>query len=1106
MPQLSEEIEAADAFLLLIGQKGLGSWQLLEYYEAFDRKVKQPNFPIVPVLLANASLRLPFLRQIHWLQLPDLNDTQALERLIAALLGGGTPPEPEPWRTVNPYRGLLALSDADAEFFFGREELTRGVIEKIRQGNRFVALVGNSGVGKSSLVKAGIIATLRRQRWPSEVASSWPIDLRDSRSWLFVTMTPGERPLYQLARAFVSQWTDPTDPHCDVLAQQWAESLSGAASLYGLIQATADGFEQRYGATSPRRFVLVVDQAEELYTRSNINVTQRFAEILSDGLQRKDLIILSSLRSDHYGHFQADSHLFKHAVRVDVPPLAENGLQKIVEKPTTALKARFEDVQMVPRIAAATARDPGALPLLSYLMEDMWRSMQCRGDGVLRWSDYPELVGVHGVITSRAEEFFEIRNDDGQRKALKRLFTLRLAHVPGDGEPVRRRARQDECSTEEWALAQELAGPEWRLLVTGEVAGLATVEVAHEVLLRHWERLNCWLHEEREFLQWKGQIEQFLYTWEQAGRDEEALLRGRVLARAADRLYEHEEDLDKSLSQYIETSLTAEKVKQEAQRQQEEVERQAELQRLKLQRQSARRQLTVALIALIGVTGLTITVGVLYNNLSSRTNEARNNLKVALSAADTLVISVASKLKELAGVTSYKITPIFNDAEKVIENIAKAVGESSDVQIRKVKLLNASANTFRTIGDPNTAWLRLKKARKILDELHASKNSDQEIALEMAVNYDIFGDLYWDDSKFSNAIKSYKIGLELAKKWSQQVGQEPSWVQKVAQFHRKIGSVQLLSGNYNDALREFDAAKSVLEASQEGDGDLFFELAMIDESLGNVLTRFGRIDEAIKFYDSSLEVLRRLVSEDPANTDFQQMMSISLQRHGDAQSLKGNLQGAAISLRSGLDTTERLIQQDPGNILFQLNLALARQRIINLRDSAQSFPYSELIKDHTEDFNSKYHDGIGPFRFGMTPQEINELLPIPFGKRIASDALPIASEYHTGEVRYFWRYFHQLPPFEFSQAELPCISGKSYVTFMFFQNHLFRISVRYINTPDCQNHNQALEWFTSLFHIPLATIRLEEGRVGQRFQMESRNISAFGMTTSYATLIEFLRK
>ncbi len=206
----------------------------------------------------------------------------------------------------------------------------------------------------------------------------------------------------------------------------------------------------------------------------------------------------------------------------------------IIRRPAERLGARFDSAEMPARIAAATASEAGALPLLSYLLSDMWLDMQSRGDGIMRWKDRPELIDIAAPLRDRAERY-RLQHLD-QERALQRLFTLRLAHVPREGEPVRRRARRSECGPEEWALAETLAGTEWRLLIlSAPDAGFEPIaEVAHEQLLRKWPTLRRWLDSERDLLIWKGEVEVDRREWEKLAPAERAtgLLGGRRLSRA----------------------------------------------------------------------------------------------------------------------------------------------------------------------------------------------------------------------------------------------------------------------------------------------------------------------------------------------------------------------------------------------------------------------------------------------------------------------------------------------------------------------------------------------------------------------------------------------
>src|SRR6516165_7984939 len=164
--QLAEEIEESTAFILLIGEKGLGDWQVMEYYEALDRRAKEPGYPIILILSAKRPAPgLPFARQLHW----GLTEDPASEATIGKLLDAASGPAQRPnelWRFTRPYRGLEAMTEANSDYFFGRGRETVDVINALAsERGKLPILLGNSGVGKSSLAQAGVLAALLRQGW-----------------------------------------------------------------------------------------------------------------------------------------------------------------------------------------------------------------------------------------------------------------------------------------------------------------------------------------------------------------------------------------------------------------------------------------------------------------------------------------------------------------------------------------------------------------------------------------------------------------------------------------------------------------------------------------------------------------------------------------------------------------------------------------------------------------------------------------------------------------------------------------------------------------------------------------------------------------------------
>ena len=149
--QLAEELAKADAFVLLVGEHGVGKWQVPEYDEALDRWVKSGRtFPLVVVLLdGQTAPGLPFLRQLHWIVTPDPASEKDVARIFDGASGRGASP-PELWRYASPYRGLEAMEEKDSDYFFGRTRETVATLEALEALGRLPVLIGNSGVGKSS--------------------------------------------------------------------------------------------------------------------------------------------------------------------------------------------------------------------------------------------------------------------------------------------------------------------------------------------------------------------------------------------------------------------------------------------------------------------------------------------------------------------------------------------------------------------------------------------------------------------------------------------------------------------------------------------------------------------------------------------------------------------------------------------------------------------------------------------------------------------------------------------------------------------------------------------------------------------------------------------
>jgi formylglycine-generating enzyme required for sulfatase activity len=537
--QLAQEIADATAFILLVGAAGIGKWQVPEYDDALDRWVNSgQKFPLIVVLLEGQTTPgLPFLRQLHWIVTPDPASEKDIGRIFDAASGSGTRP-PDLWRYTSPYRGLEAMEEKDSDYFFGRRRETVEVLNALAASDRLPILIGNSGVGKSSLAQAGVLAALKRQAWPEDggAPNGWPHVFADSRRWCFLTLRPGTEPVRALVEAFLDTWQlNRTSTEWPTRRAEWVDALLGRKlTLRDLLDQTGRRFVELQ-RSAPSAFFLYIDQGEELYVRALERERRCFSEILSGGLGESRLRGMMSMRADFFGELQKDQPLDDVSRKIEVKPLREAQLLEVVSRPAELLSARFETEHLngdiARRAAEESTTDAGALPLLSYLLDDMWSQMTHRGDGVLRLPAQSIDLGL--VLVQRADAFLA-RNPKSEEK-LRRIFTLKLATVREDSEPTRRVALRSEFSDEEWRLVSELADHPNRLLVTATPeAREIYAEVAHEAIFRRWEKLREWIAAEREFLAWRSGLEAARRAW-QATPDRsknDALLMGHALAQA----------------------------------------------------------------------------------------------------------------------------------------------------------------------------------------------------------------------------------------------------------------------------------------------------------------------------------------------------------------------------------------------------------------------------------------------------------------------------------------------------------------------------------------------------------------------------------------------
>ncbi|HYO38719.1 MAG TPA: BTAD domain-containing putative transcriptional regulator [Nocardioidaceae bacterium] len=430
---------------------------------------------------------------------PEGTAVEDLTRQLLTAIGAQVPPAP----ARNPYQGLRAFDEADAENYFGRTTLIDDVLTRLSGDglrSRLVLLVGASGTGKSSAVRAGLLPRLRGGGAPG------------SDAWFVATMLPGGAPYEELATSLHRIAVGGTD--------RLVEQLPGLEGIDRSVRAVVPGGGE---------LLLVIDQLEELFTLSPESERRRFLEALSHALTVAEsrLRVVATLRADYYDRplaSQPFGSLVQNAT-VTIPAMSPAEVEAAVVEPAQRAGRTVERALAV-ELVASLAAEPAALPALQLVLFELAEGAP---DGHLSLSAYSALGGIEGAIAARAEELYQSL-EQADREQVRVLFE-RLVVVAADGEPTRRRAQRDELATpgevvDRWAAARLLT------LDVDPHTRVPTVEVAHEALVREWPRLRRWLEDDRSRLVVLRRVRESAATWEELGREPSALLRGTALEAA----------------------------------------------------------------------------------------------------------------------------------------------------------------------------------------------------------------------------------------------------------------------------------------------------------------------------------------------------------------------------------------------------------------------------------------------------------------------------------------------------------------------------------------------------------------------------------------------
>jgi tetratricopeptide (TPR) repeat protein len=716
------------------------------------------------------------------------------------------------WKKGSPFRGLAAFEFEHSEVFFGRTRAVSDILNALRkqaaESRPFVLILGMSGGGKSSVVRAGVLPMLTKPG-VIEGVGLWrravfrPTDVRGD---LFEGLGNA------LIRENALPSLDPDGNGPDELAQAFRESPHAATALI----KNALAREEAASGKSNARLALVIDQMEEMYTQEEIlpEHRQAFFDVIDSFVRSGRICVICTLRSDFYPrlvNLPKLAALKEGAGQYDLLPPTASEVGQMIRLPASAAGLRFEEdpasserLDDMLRDAAAGHRE--ILPLLQFTLEELYQRRT--EDGMLTLTAYRELGGVEGSLAKRAETVFKNLPDAVETELPKVLNALVSVGQDGQAAVGRKRAAWSDLHT---GLSRHLVDTfvENRLFVT-ELAddGSAVVTVAHEALLWHWPRVQDWVAQNRENLRIRARVAAAAQLWEAENRPADLLLpTGKPLVEA-ESLLEHGIELHKDEANFIQASIA----------------RARRIQRLK-----------VGVVATVAALAFLAGVSAFLAN-----HQRRRAMAEAETAKETTNFMV--RLFEVSDPSEARGNTI--TAREIMDRGAKRIQIELSAQPRiQATLMETMGAVYTSLGlyDQAVPLLRsaLQKRRALYGEEH----------LDVASSLARLGEVLKLKADYAQALPMYRQALELRRKM---LGDEnidtARSVYELADLLSRMGDFAAAEPLFREALalrRKVAGAKSP-------------EVAQSIEGLALNLFDLGSFEESVKLMREAVAMQREL--------------------------------------------------------------------------------------------------------------------------------------------------------------------------------------------------------------------------------------------------------
>jgi tetratricopeptide (TPR) repeat protein len=936
--RLYEELARCHAVVLILTPNWLASkWCFAELQQA--RALGKVILPIIFSPIGDSYV-LPDIQAIDLIDWKQDGLTRLEQRLQAITneLARGFRLEPN----RPPYPGIHAFEAEDAAIYFGRDDETRAVLERLdarrtQGGARWLLVIGASGAGKSSLLKAGVLPQLARRRG----------------HWLLLPVTrPEKTPLESFAKSLAQHLGQ--ENHWRALY----DDLSGPDAAGRIERILQD---LRVGEARAATVLLPVDQFEELFTVAAPGERGLLLTLLAailDPARGLPLMMIATGRADVLQGLMETSALAQLMDTTALPPMPLQRVPQLVEGPAAVASLVVE--KGLPERIMRDVENPEALPLLAYtlhLLNERSPDKRLTLGAYLTLGD-GDLNPVQNAVRLGADEAIA-----GLKPAEQEIAALRDAFIPhlvrlrlDDKRHVRQPAAFAALPREAERLIHALI--EARLL-TSRISdrGVPVVEVVHEALFSAWPTLKGWLAAEQDFLADIERLKGAHETWMQAADTQkpQALLRGLLLSRARDWLIRVPQRFASTGMEPLRAFIADSAAADDAER--------ARSQRLRRRIFEGMTAAVVILAAIAVFAGwqyfeadkarsdAEIQRGIAQEQATlalqreedakherqeseKQRDLAKRNFAIAKQAADDVVFRLAQGLRNVEGMRVESVRKILDTARALMDRLARAAPDDLDLQLSRASMLSEFVSTYLPLGDVARATTAADESLAIMHRLAAADPGNAGWQRDVSVSLNKVGDVRRAAGDRVGALAAYEEGLATIRKVAAANPGNAGWQRDVSVSLNKIGDVRRAAGDRVGALAAYEEGLAIihkLAAADPGNAGWQHDVSISLEKIGDVRVAAGDRAGALAAYEEGLTTRRKLTSADPGNAGWQRDVSVSLNKVGDVRRATGDRAGALAAYEEGLATIRKLAAADPGNAGWQRDVSVSLNRVGDVR-------------------------------------------------------------------------------------------------------------------------------------------------------------------------------